>query len=103
MADWIANHDGKDGVLATVNANKAAIDLLNDKTGKDGSIQKIVSDAIAAIPAVPVATLTTAGIVKASSEISVAEDGTMSISSVSTDAIVQGSATLVLNGGTSEE
>lgn len=97
LATWISEHDTE--VLPVVNANKAAIDLLNDTTGKAGSVKKTVEDAIANQA---VATTTTKGVVKASADIAVAEDGTMSISpnAFSTDRLVQGSLTLVLNGGT---
>ena len=98
LAVWVEEHESE--VLPAIQDNTDAIALLNDKTGKDGSIQKIVADAIAAIPATPIATTSVAGLVKASSEVAVAEDGTMSISSVSTDVLVQGSSTLVLSGGT---
>lgn len=99
LAEWITEHDGANGVLATVNANKAAIDKLNG-TG-EGSVQKTVADAIANIPATPIATYTTAGIVKASPDINVDADGVMSLGEnvFSTDRIVQGTNTLVLNGG----
>ena len=90
----ITEHDTE--VLPLVNANTAAIEKLNGDVNTSGSVQKIVADAIGAIP---IATTSVAGKVKASSEISVATDGTMSISSVSTDALVQGNSTLVLNGG----
>ena len=62
----------------------------------EGSIQKIVTGAISSIP---VATDQVIGLVKASDTVAVASDGTMSITKVSTDALVQGSCTLVLRGG----
>lgn len=62
----------------------------------EGSIQKIVAGAISSIP---VATDQVIGLVKASDTVAVASDGTMSITKVSTDALVQGSCTLVLRGG----
>lgn len=99
LATWVEAHDTD--VLPAIQANTDAIALLNDKTGKEGSIQQIVADAIAAIPAVPYATGTTAGLVKASEEIDVAVDGVMTINQVSTDKLVQGNNTLVLFGGTS--
>lgn len=83
----------------TIQANADAIATLNG-TG-DGSVQKIVADAIAKIPATPIATSTTAGIVKASEEVTVASDGTMGVGYISTDKLIQGSDTLVLNGGSS--
>ena len=97
LAVWVEEHETE--VLPAIKANTDAIALLNDKTGKEGSIQKIVADAIAGIPATPIATSTVAGIVKASAEVTVGGDGTMGIGVVSTDKLVQGSATLVLHGG----
>lgn len=78
----------------TVDNNAAAIAALNG-TG-DGSVQKMVSDAIAGLPA---ATAVALGLVKASDEVTVAADGTMGIGAVPTDKLVQGLQTLVLNGG----
>ena len=95
LAAWVTEHDTE--VLPIVNQNKAAIEKLNG-TG-EGSVQKIVADAIAAIPATPIATSAKAGIVKASSEVTVAQDGTMSVGYISTDKLIQGSDTLVLSGG----
>ena len=88
--------------LATnVKTNTEAIAKLNG-TG-DGSVQKIVADAIAEIPVLGIASTLTAGIVKASEEILVDDDGTMRLGEVSTDKLVEGSKTLVLNGGDSSE
>lgn len=97
LATWIEEHESE--VLPAIKENKDAIAVLNG-TG-EGSVQKIVADAIAAIPETPIATMLNAGIVKASNEVNVAADGTMSIGQVSTDKLVQGIGTLVLNGGTS--
>lgn len=99
LADWVKNHDGENGVLATVTANKAALDILNGAATVEGSVAKTVADAIAAIPATPVATAQTAGIVKASAEVNVAQDGTMGIGVISTDKLIAGTQTWVLNGG----
>ena len=95
LATWVAEHETE--VLPAIRANKEALDVLNG-TG-EGSVQKIVNDAIEAIPEVPLATALVAGLVKASGEVNVAEDGTMSIGTMSTDKLVQGTNTLVLNGG----
>jgi hypothetical protein len=88
-------------LAANVKTNTEAIAKLNG-TG-DGSVQKIVADAIAEIPVLGIASTLTAGIVKASEEIIVAEDGTMELGVVSTDKLVEGTKTLVLNGGNSSE
>lgn len=86
-----------------LSAIDAAIETLNGDVETEGSVQKIVADAIASMPAIPVATTEVAGIVKASDEITVAEDGTMEICTMSTDKLVQGANTLVLNGGKASE
>ena len=95
LAVWVSEHESE--VLPAIEANAKAIETLNGDG--EGSVQKIVADAIAAIPATPIASSSIAGIVKASEEITVAEDGTMGVGYVSTDKLVQGSDTLVLNGG----
>ena len=99
LATWVEDHESE--VLPAIQANTEAIALLNDKTGKEGSIQKLIADAIDNIPAVPVATMISTGVVKGSAEVAVAADGTMSIGMVTTDKLVQGADTLVLNGGNS--
>ena len=84
-------------VTAAVAGNTSALATLNG-TG-DGSVKKAIDDAILALPA---ATASALGLVKASAEITVAEDGTMGIGQVSTDKLVMGDNTLVLNGGTAQ-
>ena len=95
----VENNNNITTLAADVKNNTEAIAKLNG-TG-DGSVQKIVSDAIARIPVLGIATTDVAGIVKASEEILIAEDGTMELGEVSTDKLVDGAKTLVLNGGTS--
>ena len=95
LATWVTEHESE--VLPTITANKNAIDKLNG-TG-EGSVAKTVADAIAKIPATPIATSSVAGVVKASAEVSVAADGTMSVGYISTDKLTQGTEPLVLNGG----
>jgi hypothetical protein len=97
LAAWIDEHDTD--LLPVVEANAEAIKTLTG-TG-EGSVQQIVADAIDKIPATPVATGLVAGVVKASNEVTVAPDGVMGIGQVSTDKLVQGNDTLVLNGGNS--
>lgn len=86
-------------ILPAVAANTLAIEKLNGDVTVEGSIKKIISEAISAIP---LATAEIAGIVKAGNDITVNTDGVMSIGYVSTDKLVQGSTTLVLSGGTAE-
>lgn len=95
LAAWVSEHETE--VLPSIEANTNAITTLNGEG--DGSVKKTVADAIAGIP---MATAVKAGLVKASSEIAVDADGVMSINSVSTDKLVQGSKVLVLNGGDAE-
>ena len=95
LAAWVSEHESE--VLPSIQANTKAIETLNG-TGA-GSVKKTVDDAIAAIPKTPVATGTVAGIVKESNEVTVTADGVMGIGQVSTDKLVQGNDTLVLNGG----
>ena len=81
----------------SIKANLDAIAVLNGDG--EGSVNKKIADAIAAIPATPVATVEKAGLVKSSETISVGTDGTMNVVKVSTDILVQGEQELVLNGG----
>jgi hypothetical protein len=91
VANWIGTDTtGAAAMASDIVALKTTVDT-GDKT-----VTKYVSDAIGAIP---MATAEIAGLVKASEEITVAEDGKLGIAKVSTDLLVQGTSTLVLNGG----
>ena len=92
LAIWVTEHESE--VLPDIAANTAAIEKLNG-TG-DGSVQKIVADAIGNIP---LATALVVGLVRASEEVTVDNDGIMHIGFVNTDKLIQGSNVLVLNGG----
>lgn len=96
LANWIKDHDIE--VIPAVETNTANIATLMG-TG-EGSITQTVQNAINAIPH---ASASKAGLVKASAEIAVANDGTMEIGTISTDKLVQGTNILVLNGGTAVE
>ena len=96
LAAWVTEHDGAGGVVQQVEANTDAIEELKGDETTDGSVRKTVKDAIAAIP---VATATTLGLVKASNEVEVSSTGVMTLGAVSTDKLVQGLNTLILNGG----
>ena len=88
-------------------------DILNRLEGIGGENQPetviaAITNAVEAIPSyeLPVATTEALGGVKSSdtdevNKVSVEEDGTMTVNSISTDNLVQGIATLVLNGGNS--
>lgn len=98
VADWISNDEtGAAAMSAAIASNTGAIATLNGDG--DGSVNKKIADAIAAIPGLAVATESTLGGVKASAEVAVAEDGTMSITSLSVDKLAQGTGELVLYGG----
>lgn len=107
LNSYIATNDAAVAAIrATTDANQSKISdmvstiaKLSGDVNTDGSIHNIVANAIADIPA---ATAVRAGLVKASSEIAVAADGSMSISGISTDKLVQGSGVLVLSGGCAE-
>lgn len=92
LAAWVSEHDTE--VLPVVEANTQAIAKLVGEG--DGSVKKIVADAVAQIP---VATAQKAGLVKGSDEVTVAGDGTLEIGYVSTDKLIAGKETWVLKGG----
>lgn len=94
LAIWVEAHETE--VLPQIEANKKAIDALGDKvdTG-DKTVSAYVTDAIAGIPA---ATASTLGLVKASNEVTVT-NGVLGLGEVSTDKLVQGTMTLILDGG----
>ena len=96
LAVWVTEHESE--VLPKIDANIAAIEKLNG--AGEGSVQKIVADAINNIP---VATALVAGLVKASDEITVAADGAMHVGCINTDKLIQGSNILVLNGGSATD
>jgi hypothetical protein len=98
LAIWVEEHETE--VLPVVNKNKEDIAALVAKvdTG-DKTVAAYVADAIAGIP---VATAANLGLVKASEEILVGDDGTLGLGVVSTDKLVQGKLTLILDGGDAE-
>lgn len=101
LATWVEAHGTEaSNMVDSISANTNAIAVLNGDSQTTGSVDKKIADAIAAIPATPIATTETAGLVKASEEISVAADGAMSIAQVSTDVLINGQNVLILDGGT---
>ena len=101
LATWVEAHGTEaSNMVDSISANTNAIAVLNGDSQTTGSVAKKIADAIAAIPATPIATTETAGLVKASEEISVAADGAMSIAQVSTDVLINGQNVLILDGGT---
>lgn len=105
ISDLDAAYKAKDVELVAEDERLAGLiqgntDLINTLNGDgEGSVNKKISDAIAAIPAIPAATASTLGLVKVGETISVDEEGTINVSKVSTDMLVQGEQELVLNGG----
>lgn len=98
LAVWIQEHETE--VLPAIEANTNAIAALVNKVNTgDKNVAEYVADAIAGIP---MATASVAGLVKASQEVTVAEDGTLGLGVVSTDKLVQGLLTLILDGGDAE-
>lgn len=78
-------------------------DLISTLNGDgEGSVNKKISDAIAAIPSIPAATASTLGLVKVGETISVDTEGTINVAKVSTDILVQGEKELILNGGSAK-
>lgn len=101
VAAWIANDETGAAAMSTaIAANTSALAILNGND--EGSVNKKIADAIAAIPTIPTATIDRLGLVKASETISVAEDGTMNVAKVTTDLLVQGEKELVLSGGSAQ-
>lgn len=98
LALWIEEHETE--IIPIINKNTNDITTLTEKvdTG-DKTVSKYVEDAIAGIPAATAAEL---GLVKASREVTVASDGTLGIGMISTDKLVQGEMTLILDGGDAE-
>lgn len=101
IAAWIINDTtGAAKMNADIVANTAAIDKLNGDVNTEGSVLSMIA---ANAPAI--ATANIAGLVRSSEEennISVSEDGVMSVNSVNVNKLVQTSGdTFILNGGTS--
>ena len=82
---------------------KENTDLITTLNGDgEGSVNKKITDAIAAIPSIPAATANALGLVKVGETISVDEEGTINVAKVSTDILVQGEKELVLVGGSAK-
>lgn len=97
LAVWIEEHETE--VLPVITGHTEAITAINGKLDIEGKVSEYVSGAIAGIPA---ATVNALGLVKASAEVTVATDGTLGLGVVSTDKLVQGNMTLILDGGDAE-
>ena len=99
LADWINTHGTEASDMAdAIEANTEAIAAINHaETGILVTAQKYADDQIAAIPA---ATAEVLGLVKIDNDtVKMNEANQLYVAKVSTDVLVQGAETLVLNGG----
>ena len=102
VAAWIANDEsGAAAMAADISGNKAAIAAINDgTTGILATAKKYTDDSIAGLPA---ATAEALGLVKYDDDtIKMNDDKQLYVAKVSTDVLVQGVETLILNGGTAK-
>lgn len=102
VAAWIANDEsGAAAMAADISGNKAAIAAINDSTtGILAVAKKYTDDSIAGLPAATAAAL---GLVKYDDDtIKMNDDKQLYVAKVSTDVLVQGVETLILNGGTAK-
>jgi hypothetical protein len=100
----LEGHGDVAGVVDQINANTDNISTLMGGETVEGSVKKIVSEAVKnSAPAI--ATATALGVVKADAESGIGVDttGALYLSRVSTDLLSNGSYTLVLNGGTATD
>lgn len=97
LATWVEEHDTD--VLPVVEQN--ARDIVDLKAAVDTGDKTVTEYVTAAIAGIPMATATTLGLVKASNEVTVT-NGILGLGEVSTDKLVQGTMTLILDGGDAE-
>lgn len=99
LASWVTKHNTE--VLPIVNQNKTDIATITDaNTGILAKANKYTDDAIKGIPT---ATAETLGLVKYDdTTIKMNASNQLYVAEVSTDLLVQGSKTLILNGGSAE-
>lgn len=102
IADYIKSDEKANAdILKRIVANEELAqsnfdDLAILKGDAEGSINKKIIDALSALPA---ATEEALGLVKVGKTLSISEDGTLEVSQVSTDSLVEGEQELVLIGG----
>jgi hypothetical protein len=104
LAEWINTHGTQASDMAeAIEANADAIKSINEKAIPDALADaKAYTDV--QIKAIPAATAEALGLVKVDgTSIVVNEEGTISVGEVSTDKLVQGKDTLILNGGSATE
>ena len=103
LATWISEH-GTDAaeMSAAITANADAIATINHETTGILALAKAHADA--AVAGIPVATAEALGLVKFDNDtIKVNENNQLYAAKVSTDILVQGTQTLVLNGGSAKD
>lgn len=100
LAVWVEEHESE--VLPAIQANADAIAAINNETtGILAVAKKYTDDSIAGLPA---ATAEALGLVKYDDDtIKMNDDKQLYVAKVSTDVLVQGVETLVLNGGSAVE
>ena len=100
VADWIANDESGAAAMANrITANETAIAAINNETTGILATAKGYTDT--QIAAIPAATAEVLGLIKID-DTSIKKNGNQQlyVAEVSTDKLVQGTETLVLNGGT---
>ena len=100
LGEWITNNrDTVTGLFDTTSANK----LNGIEAGAEVNLIDVIqANGVALAITDKTVNITASDIVKASDEVTVATDGTLGIGSVSTDKLIQGSDTLILNGGNAQ-
>ena len=98
----LQNLVGEDSVSDQIDAAVAAIEIGDKNVIESISVGGTILDIVEKGVDIPIATTDTLGVVKGSTEINVAEDGTLSIGAIGIDKIVQTEgSTLVFDGGSS--
>ena len=98
VADWIANDESGAAAMAkSIAANATAIDAINNETTGILATANAYADAL--FEGIPVATTEVLGLVRADNTSIVNNEGVLSVGTVSTDLLTQGSEAFILNGG----
>lgn len=98
VANWIANDQtGAAAMAADIAANKSAIAAINNET--TGILAQAKGYTDLAILAIPMASTSEFGLAKVDDVTIQSAQGVISVKAVSTDLLVQGSAELILDGG----
>lgn len=98
VANWIENDEtGAAAMAKRITANETAIAAINNT--ETGILATANAYADALFAGLPIATAERAGIVKVDDKTIQSTEGVISVKAVSTDLLVQGSAELILDGG----